>query len=196
LSLLSARRCVTKQFTLPLIFFSFATHNSSTHISNVLSHVSGCVVLGLVQVGFFLAGAAAGAAIAFMLFSVIGNYFGDHSNLVRLGLLGFFALFGGVMVVKQEKSLISLITSIVGAYMAIAGADHFVKSGYVQAINSIFTKDENVLPSASFHLLLMLGATVVLAFFGFVFQFFTNRNKNPVTGWEENQYLLRKSVNY
>jgi hypothetical protein len=48
------------------------------------SHLyTGCIVLGLVKVGFFLAGAAAGAAIAFMVFALIGNHFGEHGNIIR-----------------------------------------------------------------------------------------------------------------
>jgi hypothetical protein len=40
-------------------------------------------VLGVLQLGFFLAGAAAGAAISFMIFSVAGNHFGEHANIIR-----------------------------------------------------------------------------------------------------------------
>jgi hypothetical protein len=43
---------------------------------------------------------------------------------------------------------------------------------------------------------MMFGGTLALAVVGFVVQVFTNKNREPVSGWEENQYLLRKPVNY
>eukprot|EP00026_Physarum_polycephalum_P013883 Phypoly_transcript_14338.p1 GENE.Phypoly_transcript_14338~~Phypoly_transcript_14338.p1 ORF type:complete len:270 (+),score=48.99 Phypoly_transcript_14338:59-811(+) len=159
--------------------------------------VGGCVVLGVLQLGFFLAGAAAGAAISFMIFSVVGNHLGEHANIIRLVILIVLSLLCGAAVVKQERRLIVLITSIGGAYMTMAGADHFVKSGYVQAINGIFIKEQIPIHNVSPHLLMMFGATLALAVVGFIVQSIHNRNKDPVSGWEENQYLLRgKSVNY
>jgi len=159
--------------------------------------VGGCIVLGVLKIGFFLAGAVAGAAIAFMIFALIGNKFGEHGNIIRLAILIVLSLLGGVAVVKQEKKLIIIITSITGAYVAMAGADHFLKTGYVSAINGLFIKDKIELGKTDTHLILMLVGTVALAVVGFIVQVFTNRNAEPEAGWGENQYLMRgKSVNY
>jgi hypothetical protein len=40
-------------------------------------------VLGIIKVGFFLAGAAAGAAISFMIFAIFGNSFGEYGLIIR-----------------------------------------------------------------------------------------------------------------
>jgi hypothetical protein len=162
--------------------------------------VGGFVVLGVLKLGFFLAGAVGGAAIALMVFAVVGDRLGEHANLIRLGILIACALVGGFAVLKQEKKLIALITSIGGSYLAFAGIDHFVKSGYVNALDSLFVHDKFDLPKDHLHLLLMFGGTVLLAVFGLIFQMFHNRNSSePKAGWDdENQYLLgkKRAVNY
>ena len=78
LDLLEVCLIITSAPSLNIIYYDLHT------LLHTLPHSSsGCVVLGLVQVGFFLAGAAAGAAISFMLFSVIGDHLGAHANIIR-----------------------------------------------------------------------------------------------------------------
>jgi len=157
--------------------------------------VGGCVVLGVEKLGFFLAGAAVGAAISFMLFAAIGDNFGTHGTIIRIVIMIVLALLCGAAVVHQERRLIILISSLGGSYMAMAGADHFVKSGYVDATRSIFIQDDFTLPPDDIKLYVMLGSTVVMAVLGLIVQ--TMTNKKHETGWEENQYLLRSGrVNY
>ena len=47
----------------------------------------GCYLLGMIRVGFFLAGSAAGAAITSMVFSVIGDYLGSFANTIQYAFL-------------------------------------------------------------------------------------------------------------
>lgn len=181
---------------------TIAIHNDSIHFSKVVSlavpvaagFIGGCVVIGIVKLGFFLAGAAVGAVIAFMIFSVVGAHFGTHAFIIRIVIVGVLALLCGAITVQQEKRLIILITSLGGSYMAFAGADHFVKSGYVQAMHSLLLDEKNIIPSASHKLLAMFGGTIALAVFGFIVQFITNKKKRA--GWEEDEYLLSRKVNY
>ena len=79
--------------------------------------------------------------------TLINLYFYSSYRLVILVVL---SLVCGAAVVKQERRLIILMTSIGGSYMVFAGVDHFVRSGYVEAMRGIFIKDElpPVLPSA------------------------------------------------
>ncbi len=57
------------------------------------------------------------------------------------------AILCGLLVVFQEKKLIMVMSAIGGAYASFAGADHFVKSGYVDAIHVLLIQEE--LPSSS-----------------------------------------------
>jgi len=177
---------------------------SSIHLTKIESiaiplavgFVGGCLVLGVVKIGFFLSGAAVGAIISFMIFSVVGNHFGEHANIIRLVILCVLALICGAVVVRQKKKLIILISSVGGSYAAFAGADHFVKSGYVEAMRGIFLDDKDPLPGGSLHLYIMLGGTILVAVAGIIFQTLTDRKKKK-TGWDEDDYLLsRGKVNY
>lgn len=179
-----------------------ALHQESIHYTKVeivaiplaVGFVGGCVVLGLVKIGFFLAGAAAGAVISFIVFSLAGAHFGEHAFVIRIVILCALCVICGAIVVYHETKLIILITSLGGAYLTFVGIDHFVKSGYVQAIHSLVINDQNIIPHVHGKLLGMLGGTLALAVFGFIVQTITNKRKRA--GWDESEYLLSGKVNY
>lgn len=45
--------------------------------------VIGLLVLFILQLGLFLAGALAGGAISLIIFSLVGNHFGPHAFIIR-----------------------------------------------------------------------------------------------------------------
>jgi len=149
--------------------------------------VGGIVVLAVVQIGFFLAGASVGAVISFLLFAVVGNNFGDHAFVIRLVILGVFAVVCGGVVVWQEKKLIIVISAIGGSYAIFAGVDHWVKSGYVDAVHGIF--EDDILPDYNTSLSIMLAGTVATAFFGILVQFIMDRRRKKRGGWESDPLL-------
>jgi len=154
--------------------------------------VGGCIVLGVVKLGFFLVGAMVGTVLAFMLFSVAGSHFGSHGFIIRLVIWGVLAITCGAVVVWQEKKLIIMMSAIGGSYAIFAGADHWVKSGFVNAISGVF--DTDTLPSGNTKLYIMLGGTIVLAFLGVLFQLLTDKKRKRKAGWESDPLLGR--VNY
>jgi len=154
--------------------------------------VGGCLVLGIIQIGFFLVGATVGAIISFMLFSVVGNHFGSHALIIRLVILGVLALACGCVVVWQEKKLIIIMSAIGGSYAIFAGADHWVKSGYTDALTSVF--DTDTLPKLTLKLYIMFGGTLLVALFGLIFQFLTQKKKK--SGWESEPLIYKGRVNY
>lgn len=183
------------------ILLSLEHHNSSISLSKLetvliplaAGLVGGCIVLGVVQIGFFLAGALVGTVLAFMIFSVAGNGFGDHAFAIRLAIWAFLALACGVIVVKQEDEIIIFISAIGGSYSMFAGADHWVKSGYVSAIQGVF--DNETLPSGNTKLYVMLGATVATAVIGVAFQILLDRKTKKEGHWESEPLMGRKKVN-
>jgi len=181
-----------------------AINHDSIHFSKVVSLVvplavgliGGCIVIGLVRLGFFLAGAAVGAVMAFVVISLFGSHFGAHAFWIKIAVLVALCIVGGVVVLHQQKRLLILITSIGGAYLTFAGLDHFVHSGYNAAMYSFFVKDENMVKNASPELLGMLAGAVGLALVGILVQWYTNRKRS---GWDdEDDYLLssRRKVNF
>jgi len=155
--------------------------------------VGGCIVLGVVKLGFFLVGAMVGTVLSFMIFAVVGNHFGTHAFIIRLCILGVLALFCGAVVVWQEKKLIIIMSAIGGSYSVFAGADHWVKSGYVSAILGVFNND--ALPRGNdLKLYIMLGGTILVALMGLLFQLVTDKKKKRKAGWESDPLIGR--VNY
>jgi len=174
-------------------------HNNKISLSRVeqiaipiaAGFVGGCIVLGVIKLGFFLVGAMVGTVLSFMIFAVVGNHFGTHAFIIRLVILGVLALFCGAMVVWQEKKLIIIMSAIGGSYAIFAGADHWVKSGYVSAILGVFNTD--TLPKGNLKLYIMLGGTILVALMGLLFQFVTDKKKKRKAGWESDPLL---GVNY
>jgi len=161
--------------------------------------VGGCIVLGVLKLGFFLIGATAGSIASLMLFSLVGDHFGSHAYVIRLVILGVVAIFCGVVVLKQQQKLVAVMSAIGGAYAIFAGADHWVKSGYVAALQGIFSND--ALPKGTDKLYIMFGATVAAALVGVAVQMLSDRGeKEPKAGWESESLLptrrSRRGVNY
>lgn len=175
--------------------------NSNVHFSRVellaipiaAGFIGGCIVLGVLKLGLFLVGALVGTVLSFMIFAAVGNHFGPHAFIIRLVIMGTFALVCGCVVLHQEKKLIILMSSIGGSYSMFAGADHWVKSGYSDAIEGVF--DNDTLPKGSTKLYVMLGATLVVAVVGMAFQLLMDkRRKKNKSGWESDPLIGR--VNY
>lgn len=168
-------------------------------IPAVAGLVGGLIVLGLIKVGLFLAGAVGGAVLSFILFALVGNHFGEHAVIIRLVILGVLALACGVIVVLQEKKIIITVSAIGGAYSVFVGADHWVKSGYVAALTGVLNNEP--IPARDYKLYIMVGGTLVLALFGIIFQTLHEKRTKSTGHWEsddEDKPLVgrRVRVNY
>lgn len=162
-------------------------------VPSVLGVLGGCLVLSLIKLGLFLAGACGGVMFSFIIFALVGNDFGAHAVVIRLVILGVLALLCGIALVAMEEKLIILVSAFGGAFAVFAGADHWVKSGLAAALEGLLDED---LPQKSTKLYIMVGGTFALAIFGLIVQTIHHKKSKPKAGWESQHLLSDSGVNY
>jgi hypothetical protein len=134
-------------------------------IAGILGGIAGAIALFfLFKVGVFCLGLVGGAVIAH---SVIGARPDDWISSVIIGA----AVFGGLAALVFERAIITLATSVIGAWLLVNGVAFFVLgSSYVQA---------RATPLAEGDLrLVLLCCWVGLSVLGAVTQFATYRPHN------------------
>ncbi|KAG7377752.1 hypothetical protein PHYBOEH_000704 [Phytophthora boehmeriae] len=88
--------------------------------------VCGSLVVSLYSLGIFVAGAAAGVALAMMLHNSFGyEIYPSHPQVVLIVLCIVLGLLGGVLTLKLEKPVLIVATSLFGAAILVWGVGYF-----------------------------------------------------------------------
>ncbi|KAK1943863.1 Transmembrane protein 198 [Phytophthora citrophthora] len=88
--------------------------------------ICGCIVVSLYSLGIFIAGAAAGVALAMMLNNSVGyEIYPSHPQVVLIVLCIVLGLLCGVLAIKLEKPVLITATSLFGAAILVWGVGYF-----------------------------------------------------------------------
>ncbi|KAG1698597.1 hypothetical protein DVH05_014555 [Phytophthora capsici] len=88
--------------------------------------ICGCIVISLYSLGIFIAGAAAGVALAMMLNNSVGyEIYPSHPQVVLIVLCIVLGLLCGVLAIRLERPVLITATSLFGAAILVWGVGYF-----------------------------------------------------------------------
>ncbi|GMF27689.1 unnamed protein product [Phytophthora lilii] len=88
--------------------------------------ICGCIVVSLYSLGIFIAGAAAGVALAMMINNSVGyEIYPSHPQVVLIVLCIVLGILGGVLTLKLEKPVLIVATSLFGSAILVWGVGYF-----------------------------------------------------------------------
>ncbi|KAG2502675.1 hypothetical protein JM18_009825, partial [Phytophthora kernoviae] len=88
--------------------------------------ICGSIVVSLYSLGIFIAGAAAGVALAMMIHNSFGyEIYPSHPQVVLIVLCIVLGILGGVLTIKLEKPVLIVSTSLFGAAILVWGVGYF-----------------------------------------------------------------------
>lgn len=88
--------------------------------------ICGCIVVSLYSLGIFIAGAAAGVALAMMLNNSVGyEIYPSHPQVVLIVLCIALGLLCGVLAIRLERPVLITATSLFGAAILVWGVGYF-----------------------------------------------------------------------
>jgi len=125
-------------------------------------------LLYIVHVGIFILGAGFGILIVVLLMGLEDG--GLFPQTIQFTLLVSSALIGGVIALVLQKVVIVGATSFGGAYMVIAGLDHFSRAGFSKVILHM-VENHNERITAPFNAYVEIGACIALFLIGIYVQF-------------------------
>ncbi|KAJ8530493.1 hypothetical protein ON010_g14419 [Phytophthora cinnamomi] len=88
--------------------------------------ICGSIVVSLYTLGIFIAGAAAGVALAMMIHNSVGyEIYPSHPQVVLIVLCIVLGIIGGVLTLKLEKPVLIVATSLFGSAILVWGIGYF-----------------------------------------------------------------------
>ncbi|KAE8891442.1 hypothetical protein PF005_g18408 [Phytophthora fragariae] len=88
--------------------------------------ICGSIVVSLYTLGIFVAGAAAGVALAMLIHNSVGyEIYPSHPQVVLIVLCIVLGIIGGVLTLKLEKPVLIIATSLFGAAILVWGVGYF-----------------------------------------------------------------------
>ncbi|KAG7390230.1 hypothetical protein PHYPSEUDO_008368 [Phytophthora pseudosyringae] len=88
--------------------------------------ICGSIVVSLYSLGIFVAGAAAGVALAMIINNSVGyEIYPSHPQVVLIVLCVVLGVLGGVLALKLEKPVLITATSLFGAAILVWGVGYF-----------------------------------------------------------------------
>ncbi|KAI8376348.1 uncharacterized protein BYT42DRAFT_574283 [Radiomyces spectabilis] len=157
----------------------------------VVSVVVGILAGALLSCCFFLAvyllGALLGYMAAIWLLSWVDNGL-IQSNWGRAVLIICFVIVGVLLMAFLERPMIIIATAFIGSFVIFVGIDLYVKTGFVEAINSLIRAKS--FDGSAFHsdskLRGMLGGCLALAVAGCLIQWLMIRRRtHPPMSWSQ-----------
>ncbi|PVU94386.1 hypothetical protein BB561_002581 [Smittium simulii] len=142
--------------------------------SMALGLIGGIVAVALYKVGLFLVGALGGFAIGsyILTWSSVGIF---KEKWAQITFVCVLALLAGIIILVIEKPVVIMLTSLQGSYSFFVGVDCFTKTGFKDAMVSVFS-DLNRIDDINKKIYIMLGGTALFALIGIIVQFSTNRS--------------------
>ncbi|DAZ94862.1 TPA: hypothetical protein N0F65_008164 [Lagenidium giganteum] len=88
--------------------------------------IVGCLVVSIYNAGIFIAGAAAGVLLAFVINTSVGHkIYPSNPTLVLVILAVVLGIIGGILAIKIERPVLIIATSLVGSNLLVWGVGYF-----------------------------------------------------------------------
>ena len=149
----------TGQITLAIVLFILAI---------ALAAVVGVILKRVTRTGIMLAGAVAGFALGFSIYSFILVNF--YANWVLMGCMSFFgAVIFGWLAYKYDKHILVYLTSFLGAYLFIRGLSIFI-GGFPNEFILYGQIEAGIFDGLEWHFYVYMLAVLVTGVLGVIFQ--------------------------